>query len=288
MSAPALVVEPLELAPPPMGEGEEQKEKPSKQPKRRWCGESWNRTRLLLGMKPVCDATLEDGTEIDDGAAMYSPELLNSYDSWVLDFVMPRVWGCNKSFLQRMYDVHAGAKHIDVGPGSGYFLERSTFAAAGGKANAQLALLDLSPHCLKFCGDKLAGDFRAVRTYQCDALSPTPAQLPDAPYDSIGMSLLFHCVPGTTLEEKVRKALACLGPSLKAGGVVFGATVLGGGDDIQLGFRQRFWLRGLNSKGIFQNRGDTCDGLCRALDDFATKYSVRVVGNVALFTATLR
>ena len=256
--------------------------------KRRCCGESFNRARLLLGMKPVCDATNEDGTVIDDGAAMYSPDVLQTYDAWVLNFVMPRVWGCPKELLLNMYNKHAGNKHIDVGPGTGYFLKHSTFPrATQGKENVKVALLDLSPHCLDFCATELAGEFREVRTYQRDVLADTPVNLPDEPFDSIGMSLLFHCVPGANLKEKVSKAIACLCPALSRGGVFFGATVLGSEEDgaIKIGLRKWWWLKGLNSKNIFQNTGDTCEGLCEALDANFAKWNVRVVGNVALFAA---
>src|SRR5688500_13436853 len=59
------------------------------------------------------------------GQSDYTPALLNLYDPLVLGPIARFVWRCPTSRLVDRYRRHIRAPHLDVGPGTGYFLEHS-------------------------------------------------------------------------------------------------------------------------------------------------------------------
>lgn len=67
------------------------------------------------------------------GQAVYTKRVLHVYDLFVLGFSNRFVWRCPTPALLAHYDRHVTANHLDVGVGTGYFLDRCHFpsAAAG-------------------------------------------------------------------------------------------------------------------------------------------------------------
>ena len=57
-----------------------------------------------------------------DGQREYTPLFLTIYDPLILGFFTPVVWRCPKTRLVEGYRRHLGHRHLDVGPGTGYFL----------------------------------------------------------------------------------------------------------------------------------------------------------------------
>src|SRR6266566_788988 len=76
--------------------------------------------------------------------AVYTSARLALYDVVILGFSCRFVWRCPKRRFLELYDGHVGARHLDVGVGTGYFLDRCRFPSA----SPTLALLDLNQHCL--------------------------------------------------------------------------------------------------------------------------------------------
>jgi hypothetical protein len=73
-----------------------------------------------------------------------------------------------------------------------------------------------------------------------------------------------------------------LGALLEPGGVVFGATLLGGG--VRRNWAAERLMALYNSKGIFTNEGDDLEGLREVLSENLTAATVEVVGCAALFS----
>ena len=65
------------------------------------------------------------------GQADYSRTVLRLYDPLVLGPVARYVWRCPSDRLTEHYRRHVRDRHLDVGPGTGYFLERSGAAPGG-------------------------------------------------------------------------------------------------------------------------------------------------------------
>ena len=59
------------------------------------------------------------------GQADYSRLVLDLYDPLVLGPIARYVWRCPTSELLARYRQHIRSRHLDIGPGTGYFLSRS-------------------------------------------------------------------------------------------------------------------------------------------------------------------
>jgi SAM-dependent methyltransferase len=199
-------------------------------------------------------------------------DLLAIYDLFVLGFSNSFAWKCPSRVILDFYNQHVSDRHLDVGVGTGYFLDRCRFPGE----KPAIALLDLNPNSLAATAKRL---HRYQPTcHQADVLQPIDAGLSDL--TSIGMNYLLHCLPGT-LSTK-RAAFANLKPLLRSGGVIFGSTILGKG--VYRNFPART-LSGLyNRKGIFSNREDALPDLEAGLREHFVDTEVRVQGCVALFS----
>lgn len=207
------------------------------------------------------------------GAAVYTRPTLAVYDLLVLGFSNSWAWRCPSEHLLDLYNAHVGRVHLDVGVGTGYFLDRCRFP----DARPHLTLLDLNPASLMVAARRLKR--YAPATLQANVLVPLP--LREAQFDSIGINYVLHCLPGS-LGDKAR-ALAHLRPLLRPGGVLFGSTILGGG--VPHNPLARALLGIYNWRGIFSNARDTADDLIVALSQSFHSCTIDIIGCVALFTA---
>jgi len=208
------------------------------------------------------------------GQAVYSPWTLRLYDWYVLGLSCRLAWRCPSGVLLAQYQAHVGARHLDVGVGSGYFLDGCRFPVA----RPTIALLDLNQASLAFAANRIAR--LSPRTYRADVLQPLADRI-DETFDSIGLGFLLHCLPGD-MAYKAR-ALANLAPLLGPDGVLFGSTILTEG--VPHNAFGRALLNVYNRKGIFSNRGDSAAGLGAALEQSFSDVAVTTHGTVALFTA---
>ncbi len=206
------------------------------------------------------------------GQAGYTPFLLAVYDPFVLGFMAPVVWRSPVAPVVERYRQQVGRKHLDVGPGTGYFLEKAELPR-----EAEVTLLDPNPNVLTRVSRRLAP--LKVITVEADVLRPLPVE---GPFDSVGLSHVLHCLPG----PQSHKALAIrnVAAVLAADGVLFGATVLGGSADHTL--PARAVLRAFNWQGGFDNLEDTEEGLRKILEESFRNVEIDVVGSTAQFTAT--
>jgi SAM-dependent methyltransferase len=206
------------------------------------------------------------------GAAWYSRRNLRLYDL-VLRFNHRVFWRCPRSRLVALYDEHVSARHLDIGVADGSLLDHCRFPVP----DPDLTLLDLNPDALAVASERLARYAPAVSL--ASALKPFP--LPPASVDSIGMSLLLHCLPGDLRSKAVvfEHAKTVLAP----GGVVFGATVLNEG--VHHTPLSRAAMQALNRRGIFTNRDDTLADLEASLRAAFDDYELRVHGTIGIFVA---
>ncbi|RNL83521.1 class I SAM-dependent methyltransferase [Halostreptopolyspora alba] len=210
------------------------------------------------------------------GAAAYGPLVLAGYDTYVLRFSLRFLWGCPKREILDVYERNAGPEHLDIGVGTGFFLER----AGAITPDTRLELLDLNPVPLRTVERRLSG-YR-MRTHVGDAAEEIP--LADASLDSVGMANLLHCMPG----DFTRKARAFdqARRVLRPGGRIFGSTVVGGGSGVRVNPLARRVMRTYRARGGFDNIDDTPEKLTAELEARFTDVRVTVRGCVALFEGT--
>jgi SAM-dependent methyltransferase len=204
---------------------------------------------------------------------VYTRRVLRAYDTVVVKLSNSLVWRCPAATILAQYDHHGGTSHLDVGPGTGYYLDHTRAPIK------QLTLLDPNPEVLRYAGDRLHRYRPAL--HAADARGPV--DLPRASFDSVGLSYVLHCLPGDVASKAV--VLDHLIPLVAPGGVLFGSTILV--RDVRHTAIGRTLLRAYNRKGIFGNLQDDRAGLERALADRFERYELRVVGTVGLFVATV-
>jgi SAM-dependent methyltransferase len=206
------------------------------------------------------------------GQAYYTPRLLAIYDAFVLGFMARAVWRCPTPPVVDRYRNHMGHRHLDVGPGTGYFLDK-----AGLPPESELTLLDPNPNVLAHASRRLAP--MNLTTVEADVLKPLPV---DGPFDSAALNYVLHCLPGPQPHKAVaiRNVAAVLAPD----GVLFGATVLGSPEEHTPPARAILWA--FNRQGAFDNLADTEEGLHEILEESFQTVEIDVVGSVAHFVAT--
>jgi len=210
--------------------------------------------------------------EVLAGAAPYTSRILSTYDLWVLGLVCPVVWNCPRDEMLRLYQRSAGARHLDLGPGTGWFLERTVFPTL----TPQVTLLDLNEGVLRKAGARIA--HLQPRLLKRDVLAPL--DLGDVRFDSVAMNFLLHCLPGgmahkATVFDHVR-------PYVAPGGRIFGSTVLAHG--VPHGKLAPKALRNLNDANGPMNNAD--DSLDQLRDEVLSRFPdarIAVRGSVALF-----
>jgi ubiquinone/menaquinone biosynthesis C-methylase UbiE len=210
--------------------------------------------------------------QVEAGQAVYSKSMLAIYDWLVLRFSNRLIWKCPSKQILALYDRHVTANHLDVGVGSGYFLDRCRFSTD----RPRLGLMDLNPNCLDAAANRAARYQPEV--YRANVLDPIGLEIPR--FDSISMTYLLHCLPGTIKTKSA--VLRNLTPLLNQGGVIFGATLLH--DGVYRSWAAKRLMAFYNSKGIFTNAQDDLQGLRWMLSQHLTAVTVDVVGCAALFS----
>jgi SAM-dependent methyltransferase len=210
--------------------------------------------------------------EVEAGQRVYTPLVLKGYDLFVLGFSNRFVWRCPSSRMLERYDRYVGPRHLDVGVGTGWFLDNCSWPVDA----PRITLLDLNENSLATASKRIQR--LAPKTVQANVLDPVG--LGEASFDSIAANFLFHCLPGK-LQWKATTAVENLRPALAPGGVFFGSTILGRG--VRHNMLGRRLMRLYNRKGIFSNTEDDLQGLEQGLATQLTDVEIEVVGAVALF-----
>lgn len=192
--------------------------------------------------------------------------------SWVISNRF--IWKCPTRYLLDHFNHHVTANHLDVGVGTGYFLDHAQFPSQA----PRLALLDLNSTCLELTAKRVTR--YAPISYQANILEPL--NLETSTFDSISLNYVLHCLPGT-LELKTN-AFDHLKNMLNPGGVVFGGTLLM--ESTQRNWKATKLMRAYNAKGIFSNAEDREEELREVLtsrfsdvaltrQEYAALFSVR-------------
>ncbi len=229
-------------------------------------------TRTAGSQSQPLDSTMGFTKEqIRAGNAVYTPLTLACYDWLVLGAFNRFVWGCPTSRMIDHYDRHLSGNHLDVGVGTGFFVDRCRYPCDP----PRVALLDLNQHPLNYAARRIAR-FRPER-FLCNVLEPLAIDC--EPFDSVGINFLLHCLPGTMDAKSV--CLDHLRDVMRPRANLFGSTLLNRG--VATGRVARRLMKAFNRRGIFCNEQDGPESLQRALRRRFRNVELEVVGCVALF-----
>jgi len=145
------------------------------------------------------------------GQEHYTPWFLRIYDVLVLAIYGPLVWRCPTRRLVQQYTRCVGPRHLDVGPGTGYFLEHARLPP-----NARVVLVDPNTNVLAYASRRLR--HLKPSLLQADVCKPLPV---DQRFDSIALNFVLHCLPGPMLRRAT--SIRNLADLLEPDGVLFGA-----------------------------------------------------------------
>jgi hypothetical protein len=216
--------------------------------------------------------------EVAAGHAFYTRRSLAVYDLAILGYFSRVAWRCPARRIVDHYDHHVSANHLDVGVGTGYFLDHCRFPAL--PERPRLALMDLSTNCLDVASKRVARfDPELIKA---NILEPIGYE--GARFDSVGLNYVLHCLPGDIGSKAV--ALDHLIALANPGAWVFGATLLH--DGVHRNWLARKVMDRNNSHGIFSNAQDSLDGLRSAVSDRFSDWSVEVVGCVGVFAGRVQ
>ncbi len=215
-----------------------------------------------------------DSAAVERGQAVYSDRVLRVYDLVVHGLSNHLLWRCPTGRLLALYNRHLSDAHLDVGVGSGYFLDKASFPGS----QPAVTLLDLNPSCLAFAAKRI-GRYRP-KTVQADVFRPLPEI---GPFRSIGLTYLLHCLPGSIAEKAI--VFDHLAARAAPGATLFGATLLQG--DAPRNWAARRLMASYNAKGIFSNENDRFQDLECALTDRFGEVEIERLGCAALFSARI-
>ena len=76
--------------------------------------------------------------EVAAGHAFYTRRSLAVYDLAILGYFSRLAWRCPASRIVDHYNLHVSANHLDVGVGTGYFLDHCHVPRATGEAPSRI------------------------------------------------------------------------------------------------------------------------------------------------------
>ena len=209
---------------------------------------------------------------VEAGQSIYTKQALLAYDLVVLGVSNRFIWQCPTQQLVNHYNRHLTANHLDIGVGTGYFLDRCQFPSP----TPRIALMDLNSNALEFAAQRIAR--YNPETYRRNVLDPIV--LDAGKFDSVGINYLLHCVPGSIESKSI--AFDYLQAVMNPNAVIFGSTLLQG--SVPRSWFAKRLMDVYNSKGIFSNQDDDLEGLKRCLSQRFRDVSVEVIGCAALFS----
>ena len=203
------------------------------------------------------------------GQSMYTGGFLTAYDP-MLRVTCPLVWHCPRQEMVDLYSHNAGMSHLDIGPGTGYFLDKCDFPGP----EPSLVLVDNSIAVLDRVASRIARYHPAALFG--DALD---LDLGAAKFESIALLNLLHCLPGDMADKCA--IFDRIADHLHPGGRIFGCSLLGKGP--QNSRSALALMKLLNRVGIFHNADDSLDSLAAELGRRFSSCRLRTRGSMALF-----
>lgn len=175
----------------------------------------------------------------------YSPAGLSLYDALVVHGFAPWIWGCKPQRLLDHYNQFISANHVDVGVGTGYFLDHCQFPGS----RPRLGLIDQRQSCLNYTAQRLSR--YQPQVWRRDITVPVDVQA--APFDSLCLGGVLHCLDGSQTDKG--RVLDNLLPLLSPGARVFGYTLIQ--DRVHESLRRRALNSALNKLKMISNRDDS-------------------------------
>lgn len=203
--------------------------------------------------------------------AYFNPVMNYFYDFFLYRFVSEYFWGCKTSRLIDRYKQNAKYRHLEVGAGTGFLLDKYN------PKDIDLTLMDLSQSFLDKSSRRLIR--YTPKLLRQNILYDIPWR--DNKFYSISVNYVMHCVVGDFKSKGI--AFRHLKSLLTDDGVLYGVTVL---KTPKSSFVSKLFMGLLNISGVFNCRLDNADDLERELNKVFDYVCVDLASSAALFFAT--
>lgn len=214
--------------------------------------------------------------------------ILVTDDTLVWGFNSPFLWRISESDIHSLYSANIGRNHAEIGVGTGLFLDKDVSSKS-----MSITLMDLNHNSLNVCEKRILSSYNEgeqapnVNKLIIDIVGENSFSSQKGQYDSVAANFLFHCLHGTTLQDKLSAFKNCAS-LLSPDGTFFGSTILGndmindadGAGEISLGVLQSY-----NDWGIFGNLGDSFDELEAVLNGLFHEVELKRIGYCGVWTA---
>ena len=77
---------------------------------------------------------MTEALESHPSVTAYTPRRLALYDAVILGLSCSLVWKCPRRHMLELYNRHVGTPHLDIGVGTGYFLDHCRFRSRNRKS----------------------------------------------------------------------------------------------------------------------------------------------------------
>jgi ubiquinone/menaquinone biosynthesis C-methylase UbiE len=211
------------------------------------------------------------------GFRVYTPRTLAVYDWLVHGFSNRFAWKCPAARLSRLYRENVAARHLEIGAGTGLYLDR----LPADRQFESLLLADAQPECLKRSSQRL-------RRFQPETISlnlldaDSFQALAGRSFDSVALNYVLHCLPGGI--HNLPKILRQLYARIHRDAKLFGSTILQ--TEQPPNWLARRLLRHYQQEGIFGNKDDQLDQLHQMLASSFENFTLQPIGQVAVFEAS--
>lgn len=192
---------------------------------------------------------------------------LNSYDLLVNKINCRYIWKCSEKNIHKLYSKNLKENHLEIGPGTGYFLNKYKFK--------NLHLMDINSSILEKSKKNLYPNCDNINIYQHNIFQKNnPIEIENI--QSIGINYVLHCVPGE-LSFSFNNLIKNLNQNNLN---IFGSTVIPE-NNIDLANLE---LQFLNYFEIFNNKKHDDKELIDFLDSKKYLYQTKKIGYSLLFS----
>ncbi|MFC1991606.1 class I SAM-dependent methyltransferase [Chloroflexota bacterium] len=209
------------------------------------------------------------------GISLYTKFFLSIYDWLALGYFCRFIWKCPSYHMLDIYNQHITGNHLDIGVGTGYFLDKCRFPSL----EPRLAIMDLNPNSLNMAGKRLIRYNPEV--YRRNVLEKFNTGAPS--FASIGIMNLLHCLPGNMKQKGI--IFKNMKEVLIPGGTIFGSVILHKG--VKTNLVADLALKWNNRKGIMTNLDDDIRDVKETLSQYFSESMVWMTGYVVFFWARI-
>ena len=194
--------------------------------------------------------------------------VIKNYDFIVNNLNCKYVWKCDQKNIANMYKKNITSNHIEIGPGTGYFLKNYKFN--------NLTLIDVNKDILLECENNLKSNCKNINIINKNIFNKNN-QIELNNYNSIGLNYVLHCVP-----NKLSDSLDNLRNNIISDSNLnlFGSTVIPPNNIYNLATLEIYFL---NKLKIFNNINHSDSELRKYVKNNFNKFNIIKEGHSLLF-----